>query len=73
MSMSFQPSFSGVTPCHEWRGGGGYLWSSMQELPQEPTQPFVVFSPFGRKSWVWSSPELATPATTTFPADLGVE
>lgn len=56
-----------------WLGGGGSLWSGTQEPPHESTQPFVVFSLLGQKSWMWFPRVLTTTATTTFPVYVGVE
>ena len=66
-------SFLSTPPLLGWRGGGGSLWSGTQEPPHESTQPFVVFSLFGRKSWMWCSPVLTTTATITFSGYVGVE
>lgn len=66
-------SFLSTAPLLGWRGGGGSLWSCTQEPPHESTQPFVVFSLLGQKSWMWFPTVLTTTATTTFPVYVGVE
>lgn len=66
-------SFLYTAPLLGWRGGGGSLWLGTQEPPHESTQLFVVFGLSSRKSWMWCSPALTTPATTTFSGYVGVE
>lgn len=73
MTLSMKPSFSAVDSVFGWLGGGGSLWSGVQEPPHESTQHFVVFYQFRLKSPKWLSALLTTTATTTFHGYSGVE
>lgn len=73
MNSSAKPSFTAVDSVFGWLGGGGSLWSGVQEPPHESTQHFVVSYQFLPKSLKWLSALLTTTATTTFHGYSGVE